>query len=178
MPVTAVDPFVDAVDLTVDDDGQIMRASARIRSYCRWHIYPNITEEITLNGSGSRFLMLPSLHVTDVNAVTEDAVTLATTEYEWSQDGQLWKASPWTGHFRAVTVDYDHGHELLPEDVRDVCIALAVRLPKEDTAATAEQAGGVSRQYGGLLSGQAAVSAPFTAAELVTLDRYRIGNRP
>lgn len=170
---TDIEPFVTDAELELVAADQIQVASARIRAYCRWHIFPNVNTVLTMDGPGQRFAMLPSLHVTAVNLVTEDTVELLDTDYEWSASGQLWKAAGWTGHFRGLVVDFDHGYDDVPEEIRDVCIAVAKRLPAQLVGATQETAGGVSRTYGSLFDVD-----PFLPAERMELDRYRIFNRP
>lgn len=177
MTSTVVTPF--AVELPdADLVDRVLRASARIRAYCRWHVSPSITETITLDGSGQQFLMLPSLYVTDVATVTEDGTVLASDQYEWSVSGQMFRVPRWSGHFRSVEVEFTHGYSVAPEGLRDVCITVAKRLPIEESSVSQESAGGVSRVYAGLLAGQASLAEAFTAAERLALDEFRLSTRP
>lgn len=171
------EPLIDTDDLTVATDDQVVLASARVRSYCRWHVFPSLTETLTLDGPGQPFVMLPSMYVTDVASVTEDGVLVDASLYEWSQTGQLWRAGRWTGHFRGLAVEFTHGYDVVPDAVRDVVIAVAKRLPVGMSGVTQESAGGVSRLYGGILGGAAALSETFTALERTELAPYRLPPR-
>ena len=39
-------------------------ASDAIREYCGWNIYPQVTETITVDGSGTSVLLLPTMNLT------------------------------------------------------------------------------------------------------------------
>lgn len=153
------------------DSAAWSRACAAVRAYCGWHVAPSVTESITLDGSGTQFLMLPSLRVTDITAITEDGSTADATQYQWSATGQLWRSWPWSGNFRSVVVDLTHGYDSCPEEILGVLEEAASR----GTAGTAVSQVGQVRM-GGVAGVPGAVS--FLMEQKAVLDRYRIGNRP
>jgi hypothetical protein len=171
------EPLIAVGDLTVTADDQVALASARVRAYCKWHVFPSITETLTLDGPGQAFLMLPSMYVTDLASITEDGALVDPGYYEWSESGQVWRAGCWTGHFRALAVELTHGYDVVPDAVRDVVLAVASRLPAGLSSVAQESVGGVSRLYGGILGGQAALNETFTAAERMELAAYRLPPR-
>ena len=125
----------------------IDQATAEVRRYCGWHITPTVTEDVTVDGSGHRFVSLPSLHVTAVNSVTEDGTLLDAGSYEWSEIGQLWRSWPWSGHFRGITANITHGFATTPEDVRAVVLAVAARAQVSPDGVVRRQTGAVSESY-------------------------------
>lgn len=172
-------PFVDPDELAIDGNDQVAFATGRIRSYCRWHIYPLITSTVTLDTDGS-LLMLPSLHVTDITSVTRtaDGVVISAGDYSWSAAGMIAARYGWPQGFRSVQVVFTHGYDYLPDELREVAVSAASRVPATLSGVSQETAGGVSRTYSGLLSGTAAVAAGWTFAEQQVLDKYRIPSRP
>jgi hypothetical protein len=177
-------------DLIVGDSDQVAYATAWIRAYCGWVVAPAETITRTLDASAGRLLLLPTMHLTAVGdvvvhvrdraplPVTTD-VTLDPALLTFSASGSLRRSdADWPDELSAVTVTFTHGYATVPDDLKAVAVAIARRLPAQLASVTAEAAGGVSRQYGGLLSGQASLSASFTAVEQMVLDRYRIPFRP
>ena len=57
------------------DPDAVLAAAEAVRSYCGWHIAPAVEETVTLDGSGGRHLLLPSLHVTEVSEIVADLLT-------------------------------------------------------------------------------------------------------
>lgn len=99
-----------------DDDEtqrQLDAALAAARAYCGWHVTPVVEDaEITLDGPGGRLLVLPTLALLDLGAVTEDGAALDVTTLEWSARGLIRKPAgySWTEKFRGITVTVDHGY--------------------------------------------------------------------
>lgn len=129
-------------------------ASAVVRAYCGWHIYPKITEEITVNGSGSTVQGLPTLQVLDVTAVSSNGVVLDMAGIDWAPEGILeWRTSIYysPGYFvrkrRGVVVDLTHGFVVQPYDVTALVVAIAARALASPDGATREQTGQVSISY-------------------------------
>jgi hypothetical protein len=175
-------PFAEAGDLAPNTDQQLAWASERIRAYCGWHIYPSIEQTATFDTLGGSVLMLPTLRLTAVTAVAlADGTDLnVDDDLTWSEAGMLRRATcwAWPSGFRQVAVTFEHGYEALPGGLAEVCAAAATRAPAQLASVTAESVGGVSRTYGGLLSGAGALSAGWTFAEQQVLDRYRLPSLP
>jgi hypothetical protein len=175
-------PLIDPEDLTDTTDGQIARASAMIRDWCGWHIAPVQRSAQHLDTGDGVCLPLKSLRVVEVESVVFDAdgstVDLSCLSTRLREIGLLQRADrrPWIKPGESVTVTYRHGWDFTPESVKGVCVSLAKRLPKQETAVTQQSLGSMSLTYGGLLSGTAALSNIWTAAERAALDNHRIRN--
>jgi len=130
-----------------DDQTLIDQATAEVRRFCGWHIAPSVTEDVTVDGSGHPFVSLPSLHVTNVASVVEGGYLLDGSSYQWSEVGQLWRAWPWSGDFRAITATITHGFPVVPEDVRAVVLAVAARAKASPDGVVRRQAGPFSEAY-------------------------------
>lgn len=176
----AAEPFIDTTELDFTPDDQVAWATARIREYCRWHIYPSITDTRTVLGDGGRTLILPTLLLTGLGPVvvntwdpTSSAFTDVTLDagvlgFETAgivtrRDAE-WPVDPGT-----IAITYTHGYATLPEGIRSVVVSVANRLPRQMSGATLQSAGGVSMRY---------ENVPFTLDEQVVLDAYRLYPRP
>lgn len=118
----------------------LMRAASEVvRDYCGWHIAPPVTDtydklEIGSNG----LIMLPSLHVTDVAAVSvtsgDEVVALTTVDYDWFRQGYIEANSPvwrygtgiYNGPYKTglVSVTMTHGYDTCPLPVKSVVFEL------------------------------------------------------
>jgi hypothetical protein len=174
------DPVVDATDLTAyqggDPEALIAQATALVRRYCRWHVTPSVTETVFLDGSGALFQPMPTLHVTAVASVTEDGVLVNPATYQWSSIGHLWRAWPWSGHFRGVEVEMTHGYTTA-EDVAGVILAIASRAQVSPNGVVRTQAGPFSETYS-QTGFNVAGGVSMVEHELAILDRYRLPPRP
>lgn len=108
--------------LAADDDRTawlLAAALAAARGYCGWHVTPSRTETITVDGSGGNLLLLPTLRLTALTAITEDDVELDVDTVRWSSDGRLRKhhvrCHRWTHHYQGVTVTITHGIDDAPD---------------------------------------------------------------
>lgn len=160
--------------MALTEEQATVRAEAEVRAYCGWRIAPQETVALTLDGPGTRVLLLPSLHVTDVVSVTEDSTTLTPdTDYTWSESGALRRSSCWPDQYRVITVEFTHGYETWPLDVQAVIDRLAAR--SLEGASIYTQVGQVSYATGS--DGLPAVGAP-TPVDLAVLNRYKLPSRP
>lgn len=91
-------------------------AEKLVRDFCGWHVAPVVTETITLDGTGSRRLFLPSLKVLDVQSVQVGGESLAEGAFSWSETGILYRRGGWPEGYRNVVATIVHGHDA--EDVR------------------------------------------------------------
>jgi len=168
--------------LELDTDTQLAYSTAWIRAYCGWHIAPSIIDAATLDTFGGRTLRLPTLHLTDVAYVTytADDSVVDPDDLSWSTVGLVERSCGcWPRGLGTVTVEFTHGFDTVPEVLRALTVQMATRLPAQFASVTSETAGGVTRQYGGLLSGQAAVANYMTASEKIILDmHYRLWPAP
>lgn len=151
------------------DPDAVYAAAAVVRAYCGWHLAPSIEETVTVDGSGTWALLLRTLRLTAVGAVVEDGAALASTAFEWSEDGVLAKGR-WTSKRRGVVATITHGYDSCPLDVRAVVASLA-----KAGIAPAPQPRSVTR--GPFAVTFDAATAPAGALDdhsKAILDRYRV----
>ena len=108
-------------------DGAPPAVSAQIRAYCGWHVAPEMTETLTVNGSGTQVVYLPTLHASSVAPVKLDGETLDPDQYEWSQDGVLRRAGHqrWPDRLRCLEVTLVHGYGDRGDELKAAADALA-----------------------------------------------------
>lgn len=93
-------------------------ALAAARRYCGWHVTPVKTDdEITLDGPGSFQLSLPTLHLVELTAVTEDGTALDVADLHSSPLGLVRKKSGacWSRNLGGITVKMKHGFSEAPD---------------------------------------------------------------
>lgn len=78
----------------------------------------------TLDGDGSRLLLLPQYPVTAVTSVEVDGED-ATADVQWSEHGLLRREVAFPDVFRSVVVVYSHGYDPVPDDVVDAVLDMA-----------------------------------------------------
>lgn len=182
---TATDPFVTAQQVVDYSKGKIQAndarlsdaitgASAAVRRYCGWHVWPQLTEvSLTLDGPGGRVLELPSMQVQDVRSITQHDVLLDPSMYDWSELGEVelcW--GHWSHRYRSIVAVIDHGYDEVPDLCR-VVLAMITRELSSPSGATREQAGQVAVSWAITspgVSGGIAVMQP----EYAVLDAFRI----
>lgn len=155
-----------ADSLTIDDAGRLLEAEATVRSRCGWHIAPNRTEEITVDGSGTTVLLLPTLHLLDVVTITENGSVVDLDDVDWSKAGVLTRRHRcWTDRSGAIVVEIEHGHPAAPADISGVVRAIAARISTDGQTLKARTTGPFSETYDGVDDDEQKV-----------IDRYRIPN--
>lgn len=163
-------PFSDS-----DESGAI---SSLIRSWCRWHVWPAVTETLVLDGPGGSLLRLPSLNVSAVTSVSEtqrgkgqSPVTVDVDDLEWSAAGLVWwhDRRCWTSRARGVSVTFTHGLAEFPEELATLTAGVVQRLSANPLRLAQITVGQRSESYGGTGSG----SAMFLMDELAILAPYR-----
>lgn len=175
----AADPIVTTQDLTLYQGGDaatlIEQATALIRRYCGWHITPEVTETVRLDGSGSAVQMLPSLHVTSVAAVTYDGAVLTPADYTWAEVGYLTflRNGPYFSEHcgyptGVIEVTFTHGYAEAP-DVAKIIMDIVTHDRPERRGVTSKTAGPFSESY---------AEPGFLDSETALLDRYRLPPRP
>lgn len=117
----------------IDEPDALTAAAEAVRGWCHWHIAPSITETVTLDGNGTHLQPLSTRHLTAVTTVVENGKTLVEgTDYDWSQDGLLWRhqrsctcRGGWTNRFRGITATITHGYAVCPTEIAGVIARLA-----------------------------------------------------
>lgn len=149
---------------TVTQD-HVDTAVATVRLLAGWHIWPVREETITVDTAGDPLIILPTLHVEDVTAVTVDGEPVDMRRVSWSPEGMLTLYGAPRG-FRRVSVTLHHGYESAPA-LAGVCLKMAGR---------AVQAQG-SLSVGGISVGASAGITP-QSTEWRVLDMYKLGPEP
>lgn len=119
------------------DDGAWSEACADVRASCGWHIAPSIEEDLVLDdgrGSSTTFgfvrLLLPSLQLTAVSAVSVDGVAVDVAGVRFQRRGVVdipnasLPGSAWPGWWSdpgpVVTVSVTHGYDECPKELLGV----------------------------------------------------------
>lgn len=143
-------------------------ATEIVRAAIGQHIEQVANDEITLDGSGTRVLLLPEIPVSAVAAVSIDGEALTGDDYQWSANGYLRRTGNmiWPADLRNVEVEYTHGYATIPGPIAVVTARLAARMMETSVSAKQESIGAYSVTY---------ASNTLQADELVILDRYKRG---
>lgn len=118
-------------------DPVVQAAAESLRTQCEWHIAPSEIGTVKLRG-GSDVLLLPSMHVTEVQSVV-DNYGQPVTGWEWFPNGVL--ECP-AGFPPFVSVTFTHGWPACPADLLPIIAERA--LSQASGRVRSEAAGGVS----------------------------------
>ena len=132
---------------------------ASVRDYCGWHIAPEITETVTVDGSGTWAQLLPTLRLVDLLSITNAGDVVANPE--WSASGVVRGA--WTGRYRGVVAEMKHGYATWPSDLLGVMSELATDTGKGRVSQVTNRAYQVSFDLDSETDRQRSI-----------LDRYRL----
>lgn len=150
----------------------IDRALDRLRVYCRWHVFPELQDTVTLSTDGSASVLLPSLNVVEVERVEIRGQVI--DGFGVDKDGRLRLdgCRRFPDALGAVKVTMLHGYSEDELDaVRDVLLGMVERVIKLPHFIKSSSAGDVSVTYGV----DAALRPTFGDKEV--LDEYRIARR-
>src|SRR5699024_10858350 len=185
--MTAPDLIIDVDDLyditngDIEPDANVERILAgvtvNVRNYCRWHVSPVITEDITLDGPGGYDLALPTLRLVNIETISDAGTTV--DDPEWSKIGNVRKPDgrPWSTRYQGITATIRHGFT----DPADLALVVA-ELVAQAVNAPAGTAGATEKLGPFSFTGAAAASgarysiggASLLESQLATLDRYRL----
>lgn len=150
-------PFADSV---------VDAVVARLRREAGWHIAPSRVETVTVDGSDTRLLVLPTLELTDVTEVRDITILASPAvvpDWRAARAGMLRRHHGWPCGFLAVAADITHGYDECPADLLPVIATLC-------TLAIAD--GEVSQESLGAWSVTLREALPKDQAE--TLQAYSI----
>jgi hypothetical protein len=161
--LAAVDEFKTFMqDQSIDDAVAtvvLTMASGAIRDDLEQEITFRAGDELTLPPDGHGVLLLPELPVVAVSAVTLDGS--AVVDPAWTRAGVL------SGLLGAsATVTYDHGHTVVPDGIKAVCMQAAARAFDSPTQLKTENTGPFALS-------RVALGVQLTDQEKRALDRYR-----
>lgn len=130
-----------------DPDAIVRQVQAAIRRYCGWHIAPSLTETILVDGSGSRHMWLPTLHLTELVEVKSSGEVMDADLIDWSASGYLEsRCGRFSSRPRGVEVTLTHGYDDSPADLVGVAVGIADR-SRSTGGARREAAGAVSIDF-------------------------------
>lgn len=156
-------PGAPFTDVAVDS------AVAQIRNEAGWHIAPQKTETLTLDGPGTSTLVLPSRlvdSVTEVRDVTDPAAPTVITGWRLGKT-ILYLDGCWPCGDAVLEVDLVHGYAECPADLLPLVAAVA-RAEAVNASVAREKAGAFEVEYAD--SAEAAASADRAWSKL---DPYR-----
>jgi hypothetical protein len=136
-------------------------ANAAVRAYCGWHVAPVVTETVTLDGSGTNLMFLPTLHLVDLVSIVNDGETVE--DPEWSAVGVV--RGTWTTKFRGVVATMEHGHTVCPPEI----LAVLTEIATSDLPGSA-----TSLASGPYKVGFGSTGPNAAASHASVLDAYRI----
>lgn len=147
------------------------RAENAVIRYCEWHVAPARDETLILDGSGTGLVQLPSLKVNEIQEVRQLGQVVPPEAYDWSATGQIQLRNPsgrWTGRYRGIQVDLNHGYDELPADLVNVILGLVVRAVASPMGEIMVRVGDRQSQFG-----SSAGSVSPLDLEYQVLSRYR-----
>lgn len=145
-------------------------ATQAIRDYCGWHVAPVITDTLTLDGTGTDTVLLPSRRVEAIETVKVEGTELEADAFEWSADGLLRRRDRcWPDRYRALEVTLRHGFADMSA-LADVVASIVARVKIDPTGALANQRAGT--QAVSFTAG--ATGGGLMRSEKERLDPYRL----
>jgi hypothetical protein len=125
-------------------------AVANLRGVVGWHIAPEVTETITVDGSPDKLLVLPSLRIVAITAVRDITGTTPVTLTGYrinTKTGILQRDEGWPDGFQAIEVDLKHGYIETPVDLLPAVVWYSQQ-QTIDASLSSEQLGSWSEAYG------------------------------
>lgn len=150
---------------------QLTAALAAVRRWCRWHVTPVQTaQEFILDGRGGRTLVLPTMCLVELVAISEDGVELDVDGLDVSPRGMVEKQSGawWTRRLAGIGVTMTHGYSVAP-DFEAAVLSVVDRASLAPVGGRPTVIGPF--QYG---TESAASGSTFTDAERALLEQYRL----
>jgi hypothetical protein len=133
------------------DPEVVFNAGDVIRDRCGWHVAPVVTETLTVDSDGGRWLILPTRRLTAVTAIRDvtrqSPVTLE--GWRWTATGTIERTGSWARWpkgLRAVEVDVTHGYPECPTALIEWAAELCRSATRGNEVRT-ETVGGVSVGY-------------------------------
>lgn len=159
-------PFADAL---------VDAAATEIRNVAGWHIAPEQTDTVTLDGTLQQVLVLPTLKigtVSEVRDVTGDTAEVL-TGWEVRRDSMLYRQVGWPCRLQSIEVDVTHGHPTIPDDLMDV-IAEASDAASRSPATSQLSVGSYSESYRTERLLSESIRTGLSQGSWLTLARYKI----
>lgn len=145
----------------------LSRASSRFRGEVRHPVTLIENDEVWLDGTGGRTLLLPAAPVVDVDTVEVDGRPAV---FDWSADGMLvLRSGCWPDRLRTVRVVYSHGYDPVPDDIIEAVLTAAQSLYEARPGVSSMQVGGQTVSWSASML-EASVAVTWDAV----VARYRL----
>lgn len=127
-------------------------AAASMRGTAQWHIAPEVTETVTVDGVSGQVLVLPTLKIVSVSEIRDvtDGGSEVITGWEIRRQSMLTRRQGWPCGIGSIEVDLTHGFASTPADLFPVA-AEAAQL-SQATAVSQKSVGSFSVSYRPYLS--------------------------
>lgn len=157
----------------VDPKFFLNAANRAIRAYCGWHVAPVIPETLTLDGSGGKTLLLPTLRIIDLEHVLSDGVDVTERVSVSKRAGMIEIDGAWSKRLGGIEVKLRHGFSAdeVP-DVATLILNVAKRAGSGQSLIASQSVNGASVSY--LTAGGAPLSVPLLQIEKDALGPYRL----
>jgi hypothetical protein len=158
-------------------ESMLASATAAVRDYCGWHVYPSTACTFTGDTDGvSRIIQLPARHVTAVSSVKINGETLDASEYRWKSNGLIGLVHG-TGRsdWNDIEVVYTAGiSESWAAALKELIAYRVSHALAGTNGVQSEATGGVSVTYNASwINGASASGLPDTAREVLTPYRLQ-----
>lgn len=159
----------------INESFWIQAATDTVRRYCGWHVTPEHSETLVLDGPGSDVVQLPSKHVVSVDEVLVDGNAV---EVDWSKAGLLTRKDGgcWPSRFGSISVTLTHGFAMAG-DIQGIVTGIAQRAAMNPGGVVVNQRAG-TQSVTFASSGGAVGSVPLLATEMTALESYRLNWGP
>lgn len=157
----------------VDPAFWLAAANQAIRTECGWHVAPIITEDLVLDGTGGRALLVPSLRIRQIVSAKSNGDDV-TDQVKFSRRaGVLTLDAGWSCDVGSIELTIEHG--FAADEVPDVA-ALIVTLTKRAASSSAFVQQAIGPASAKIATGRdgAALGVPLMESEKATLAPYRL----
>lgn len=119
-PVAVAQYTSDRLDAEDPETQRLLNAGlAAARRFCGWHVTPAEPDDVvTIDGPGARLLVLPTLRLDTLTALSENGVEFdVAADLHVSARGLVCKRSgaAWTSHFGGIVATMTHGFDEAPD---------------------------------------------------------------
>lgn len=147
-------------------------AADRVRTEAGWHIAPEVTETIEVDGTSRRELILPTLRivtVAEVRDITDPDSPVVLTGWRVRKGGMLYRDIGWPcGPDAMLEVDLTHGYDTTPPSL----FGLLARVAEEEATGSAAKKESIDDFATEYLVGDDAAEAQGRSWS--ALDPYRV----
>ena len=162
----------------IDNTFWVRAAQKRVREHCRWHVAPVMRLIGRINHRGGLILRLPALSIHGLTSLTYDGMDITAQIRLDPATGLVELPRPLPAMIAGISYDMTAGYE--PDDVPDVqqVILQAARRAASTPAGIvkSQSVNGSNVSYD--MAGGGAAAVTLLAAEIETLDPYRLGWLP